>query len=105
MGYCLYGHELDETTSPIEAGLGWITSLKEGKDLIGRDCLQSRRKTAYHAGCQDLSCLRKQYPATDMRFLTAMASYRKSNFSTMSPVLKQGIGMGYVAHGSATPGQ
>jgi aminomethyltransferase len=36
MGYCLYGNDIDDTTSPIEAGLGWITKFKEGKDFIDR---------------------------------------------------------------------
>jgi aminomethyltransferase len=36
MGFCLYGNDIDDTTSPIEAGLGWITKLKKG-DFVGRE--------------------------------------------------------------------
>lgn len=42
MGYCLYGNDIDETTSPIEANLGWIT--KFNKDFINSDQLKQQRK-------------------------------------------------------------
>jgi len=43
MGYCLYGNDIDETTSPIEAGLGWITKFKPGKDFIDKDFLLKQK--------------------------------------------------------------
>ncbi len=40
MGYCLYGNDLDDTTTPLEAGLGWITKFVDGNDFVGRDVLE-----------------------------------------------------------------
>ena len=40
MGFCLYGHEIDDTISPIEAGLGWITKFVDGKDFIDRKFME-----------------------------------------------------------------
>lgn len=43
MGFCLYGNDLDDTTSPIEAGLGWITKFIDGKDFISRFMLEKQK--------------------------------------------------------------
>ena len=43
MGFCLYGNDLDDTTSPIEAGLGWITKFVEGKDFVNRPMLEKQK--------------------------------------------------------------
>ena len=43
MGFCLYGNDLDDTTSPIEAGLGWITKFVEGKDFVTRQMLKKQK--------------------------------------------------------------
>ena len=43
MGFCLYGIDLDDTTSPIEAGLGWITKFIEGKEFINRPMLEKQK--------------------------------------------------------------
>ena len=43
MGFCLYGNDLDDTTSPIEAGLGWITKFVEGKNFINRPMLEKQK--------------------------------------------------------------
>ena len=44
MSFCLYGHDIDDTHSPIEAGLGWITKLVEGKEeMIGRKLLEEQK--------------------------------------------------------------
>ena len=45
MGFCLYGNDLDDTTSPIEAGLGWITKFAEGKNFINRPMLEVQKTT------------------------------------------------------------
>ena len=44
MGFCLYGNDLDDTTSPIEAGLGWITKFAEGKNFTNRAELERQKK-------------------------------------------------------------
>ena len=43
MGFCLYGNDLDDKTSPIEAGLGWITKFVEGKEFINRPMLEKQK--------------------------------------------------------------
>ena len=43
MGFCLYGNDIDETTSPIAAGLGWITKFVDGKDFIDRERLLDQK--------------------------------------------------------------
>ena len=43
MGFCLYGHEIDDETSPIEAGLGWMTKFEEGNNFIDREYLESQK--------------------------------------------------------------
>jgi aminomethyltransferase len=44
MGYCLYGNDINETTSPIEAGLGWITKFTEGNNFINRPSLEEQKQ-------------------------------------------------------------
>ena len=44
MGYCLYGNDIDDTTSPLEAGLGWIT--KFSKDFTAKEIIENQKKKA-----------------------------------------------------------
>ncbi len=43
MGFCLYGNDIDDTTSPLEAGLGWITKFTEGNNFINRPALEHQK--------------------------------------------------------------
>ncbi|HHV40531.1 MAG: glycine cleavage system aminomethyltransferase GcvT [Bacteroidales bacterium] len=98
MGYCLYGNDIDDTTSPLEAGLGWITKFSEAKgDFIDKAFLQeqkeqgvSRKLTAFTM--VDRGVPRQGYPicTADGKEIGTVTS------GTMSPALKIGIGMGYV---------
>lgn len=54
MGFCLYGNDLDDTTSPIEAGLGWITKFVEGKNFTNRPMLENRKRKALPVSWWDL---------------------------------------------------
>lgn len=105
-GFALYGHELDDTTSPIEAGLGWITKfVPEKGDFLDRALLErqkagdiTRRIAAFTM--VDRGIPRQGYDIAD-------AGGNKIGIvtsGTMSPCLKQGIGMGYVKPGFTTPG-
>lgn len=97
MGFALYGHEIDDTTSPIEAGLGWITKPAEGKNLIDGDLFVKQRAegvTRKLVGfeLQERGIPRAHYDLVDLQgnnigFVTS---------GTMSPTRKIGIGMGYV---------
>lgn len=95
MGFCLYGNDIDDTTSPLEAGLGWITKLD--KEFINSKNLAyqkekglSRRLIGFEM--QERGIPRKDYPIVDAegKELGVVTS------GTMSPSLNKGIGMGYV---------
>ncbi|MDR1103617.1 MAG: glycine cleavage system aminomethyltransferase GcvT [Tannerella sp.] len=97
MGYCLYGNELDDTTSPLEAGLGWITRFVEGKDFIGRAVLErqkregvARRLCAFELTEKGIP--RQGYGITDTEGRPA----GRVTSGTMSPLMRTGIGLGYV---------
>lgn len=95
MGYCLYGNDIDDTTSPIEAGLGWIT--KFSKDFINAESLKkikehgpARRLVAFELDERGIP--RKGYDIVDGNGKTIGVV----TSGTMSPSLGKGIGMGYV---------
>jgi aminomethyltransferase len=105
MGYSLYGHELDDTTSPIEAGLGWVTSVKAGKDLIDKELIINQKKTGVSRKLTGFTMLEKAIPRNgygiydrDKNLIGTVTS------GTMSPVLKKGIGMAYVPVSFSKPG-
>lgn len=95
MGFCLYGNDIDDTTSPIEAGLGWIT--KFTKEFIDKDFLlnqkeegTTRKLVAFEL--LDRGIPRKDYPIVDENG----NSIGMVTSGTMSPSLKKAIGLGYV---------
>jgi len=103
MGYALYGHDIDDTTSPIEAGLGWITSFK--KDFIAKDIHQKikeegPKKKLVGFEMIDRGIPRQHYPIQDVdgNVIGEVTS------GTQSPSLNLGIGMGYVSTENAKIG-
>lgn len=97
MGFCLYGNDIDDTTSPIEAGLGWITKFVDGKDFIDRAKMESLKAEGVKRkliGFEmiDKGIARHDYPIVDAEGRTI----GRVTSGTMSPSLKKGIGMGYV---------
>jgi aminomethyltransferase len=105
MGYVLYGNDIDDTTSPIEAGLGWITKFTEGKNFIDRERLLEQKKNGVKrklVGFEmiDRGIPRHLYPITDVDG----TNIGEVTSGTMSPSLKVGIGMGYVQTAYAKPG-
>ncbi len=95
MGYCLYGNDIDDTTSPIEAGLAWIT--KFTKDFVNADALAkqkeekpNRRLVAFELNERGIP--RQGYDIVDENG----NSIGKVTSGTMSPSLGKGIGLGYV---------
>ena len=94
MEYVLYGNEIDENTSPIEAGLGWVAKLDKG-DFIGRDALINRKeetkKKLVSIIMEDNAIPRKSYS-----ILKGDRIIGEITSGTMSPSLSKGIGMGYV---------
>lgn len=97
MGFCLYGNDLDDTTSPIEAGLGWITKFVDGKDFPSKAKLEQQKKEGVSRKLcafelQEKGIPRHGYEIVDENDMVI----GKVTSGTMSPVLKVGIGMGYV---------
>ena len=105
MGFCLYGNDIDDTTSPLEAGLGWITKFVEGKDFTNRVALEQQKKegiTRKLIGFEmvDRGVPRRGYMLTDNNG----AEIGHVTSGTMSPMRKMGIGLGYVKLEYAKPG-
>lgn len=97
MGFCLYGNDIDDTTSPLEAGLGWITKFVEGNPFIDRERLERQKEdglTRKLIGFQmeQRAIPRKDYPILD----SAGNRIGIVTSGTMSPMTGKGIGMGYI---------
>lgn len=98
MGYCLYGNDIDDTTSPIEAGLGWITKFNHERSFIDREFLMMQKKEGVTRRLRGFILLERGIPRHDYELLNSEGSViGKVTSGTMSPVLGKGIGMGYVA--------
>ncbi|MDL2208841.1 glycine cleavage system aminomethyltransferase GcvT [Parabacteroides sp. OttesenSCG-928-O15] len=96
-GFCLYGNDLSETTSPIEAGLGWITKFVEGKEFINRAELERQKKEGVTRKLCAFEMIDKGIPRHGYEIVDAEGNViGEVTSGTMSPFLKKGIGMGYV---------
>jgi len=103
MGYCLYGNDIDDTTSPIEAGLGWIT--KFNKDFVNAAALKSQKENGVSRKLVAFELLEMGVPRHDYEIVNKNGEIiGKVTSGTMSPSLKKGIGMGYVLSNEAKPG-
>ena len=97
MGFCLYGNDLDDKTSPIEAGLGWITKFVEGKDFVNRPMLEKQKAEGVTRKLVGFEMVDRGIPRHGYEIADAEGNVIGVVTSgTMSPVLKKGIGMGYV---------
>ncbi len=95
MGFCLYGNDIDDTTSPIEAGLGWIT--KFTKDFTNSDNLLKQKEEGVKNRLVGFELLERGIPRHDYAILDAEGNkIGRVTSGTMSPSLNKGIGMGYV---------
>ena len=97
MGYCLYGHELDDVTSPLEAGLGWITKFADNKPFIGREVLEKLKSEGVTKKLCCFELLERGIPRQGYEIVNLNDEVIGNVTSgTMSPMLKKGIGMGYI---------
>lgn len=95
MGYCLYGNDIDDTTSPIEAGLGWIT--KFTKDFINAEALQKQKEEGPKRKLIAFELDERGIPRQGYDIVNANGEVVGNVTSgTMSPSLDKGIGMGYI---------
>ncbi len=96
-GFCLYGNDINDTTSPISAGLGWITKFTEENNFIDRELFASQKEAGVPQRLKgfvmvDRAIPRQHYEVTDAdgNIIGEVTS------GTMSPMIKKGIGMAYV---------
>ena len=95
MGYCLYGNDIDDTTSPLEAGLGWIT--KFNKDFINSASLQEQKELGISKTLVGFELSQRGIPRQGYAIVDAQGnSIGRVTSGTMSPSMGKGIGLGYV---------
>ena len=95
MGFCLYGNDIDDTTSPIEAGLGWIT--KFTKDFTDSELLQKQKEEGVSRKLIAFEMIDRGIPRHDYPIQDANGTIiGKVTSGTMSPSMKIAIGLGYV---------
>jgi aminomethyltransferase len=95
MGYCLYGNDIDDTTSPLEGGLGWIT--KFTKPFVGREMIEEKKKKGIQKKLVGFEMLEKGIPrhGYEIKDFTGMQIGEVTS-GTQSPSLNKAIGLGYV---------
>ncbi|RNC88619.1 MAG: glycine cleavage system aminomethyltransferase GcvT [Allomuricauda sp.] len=95
MGYCLYGNDIDDTTSPFEAGLGWIT--KFTKDFVNSEALEDEKRRTPERKLIAFELGEKGIPRQGYNIVDGQGKkIGEVTSGTMSPSLQKGIGMGYV---------
>lgn len=105
MGFCLYGNDIDDTTSPLEAGLGWITKFVDGKNFTNRAALEKQKAEGVTRRLVGFEMIGRGIPRQGYALLDAEGNtIGHVTSGTMSPTRKIGIGLGYVQTAFAKPG-
>ena len=99
MCYCLYGNDIDKTTNPLEAGLGWITKLKKGK-FMGSDSLVAEKEEGIKRKLVAFQMEKKAIPRHGYNIMKNDTVIGEVTSGTFSPALQTGIGLGYVTVGN-----
>ena len=95
-GFCLYGNDIDDTTSPLEAGLGWIT--KFDKEFVDKEFLLKQKEEGITRKLVGFEMQEKAIPRHDYLVVDAAGNeIGKVTSGTMSPMKKVGVGLAYVA--------
>ncbi|MFD2583021.1 glycine cleavage system aminomethyltransferase GcvT [Pedobacter vanadiisoli] len=103
MGFCLYGNDIDDTTSPIEAGLGWIT--KFSKSFTNSGALLAQKEAGIQKKLVGFEMIDRGIPRHDYQIADAEGNIiGKVTSGTQAPSLQKAIGMGYVAKDFAKEG-
>jgi aminomethyltransferase len=96
-GLCLYGNDIDDTTSPIEAGLGWATKFTDEKNFVNRENLLNQKTEGVTRRLVGFEVLERGIPRKGYNLLDANNNVIGHVTSgTMSPTLKKPIGMAYI---------
>ena len=99
MGYCLYGNDIDDQTSPLEAGLGWIT--KFSKEFINSENLLAQKEAGVDKRLVGFKMIDKGIPRSEYEILSLDGNQiGRVTSGSMSPTLNIGVGLGYVENGT-----
>ncbi|VTR35656.1 glycine cleavage system aminomethyltransferase GcvT [Sphingobacterium thalpophilum] len=95
MGFCLYGNDIDDNTSPLEAGLGWVT--KFTKDFVNAAALKAEKEAGLKKKLVGFEMIDRGIPRHDYEIVDAEGNnIGRVTSGTQSPTLKKSIGLGYV---------
>lgn len=98
MGFCLYGNDIDDTTSPIEAGLGWITKFNGNNSFIDKDLFSVQSTEGVSRKLRGFEMIDRGIPRHGYELTDKDGNIiGKVTSGTQSPMLNKGIGMGYIA--------
>lgn len=104
MGFCLYGNDIDQTTNPLEAGLGWITKLQKG-NFNGRDSLLKAKEEGLKRKLAAIISDEKAFPRKGYELTASGKKIGEVTSGTVSPVLEKAIALGYVESEYAAEGK
>ena len=97
MGFCLYGNDINDTTSPIEAGLGWITKFSENNNFIDKDLFLKQKEEGVNRRLRGFELIDRGIPRQHYEVYSKDGDkIGEVSSGTMSPMLKKGIGMAYL---------
>lgn len=102
--YCLYGNDIDQTTNPLEAGLGWITKLEKG-DFIGREALLKIKEAGLKRKLVGFEVEGKIIPRHGYPVQKSGQAVGQVTSGAYSPILEKNIGLAYVKTEFANPGE
>jgi aminomethyltransferase len=103
MGYALYGNDLDEGRTPLEAGLGWVTKLDKG-DFVGREALQAQKAEGVAVRLAGFRLRERGFPRHGYPVQVGGETVGEVTSGVLSPTLGEGIGMAYLPVAAAKPG-
>lgn len=103
MGYALYGHEINESIQPLEAGLSWVVAWEKG-DFVGREALRRRKEEGPVRKMVGLMMEEPGIPRSDLEVIHKGKAVGKVLSGTFSPTLEKGIATALVAAEAAVPG-
>lgn len=99
-GFCLYGNDINDSTSTIEAGLGWITKFVEGNDFIDRPLFEKQKEEGIPQRLKGFEMIDRGIPRQHYDVVNAEGEIiGEVTSGTMSPMMKKGIGMAYLNKG------
>lgn len=98
MAYCLYGNDIDQTTNPLEAGLGWITKLSKG-DFVGKSSIAKVKESGLKRKLVGFDLSEKAVARHGYQMTAGGAEVGHVTSGTFSPTLERAIGLGYVKMG------